>query len=264
MNKKEVKKYLGQMNAFAGVSRNSVNTEVLERFPEEKNRCFVIYNGINLNKFGGKWQNLEGSLAIRDRFGLDPNDIVLIFVGRLRKAKGVHTLIKAAKKVIQRYNNVKLVIVGGHFFGGEQKTTRFMKELYREADPIKKNILFTGFISRDKIQEMYRMADILVVPSHMEAFGVVYAEAGASGLPVIGTVRGAIPEVVEEGVTGLLIDDPEDEDALAEKILYFVEKPEEMRAFGERGRKRIEENFTWELAAKRTEEMYDKVLRQGG
>ena len=260
MGRREVKGYLDLMDAFAGPSRFTVNAEVLSRFPEEANRCFVIYNGVNIDKFRPKWEKKGAADEVRKRLGIAQDDVVILFVGRLSKDKGVDVLVEAIKRIPDNLRKVKFLVVGSRFFGSDDKVTDFMKKLYESAKAISDKVIFTGFVPPDKINEIYWASDVLVVPSRMETFGHVYAEAGASGLPVVATKAGAIPEIVADGETGLLMDDPKNIDDLKDKIWYFIENPQMRRLFGERARKRMEENFTWETAARRTEAMYDKVL----
>jgi spore coat protein SA len=263
MRKGEVKKYLDQMDAFAGVSQFTANVEVLERFPEEKDRCFVIYNGANLDKFSPKNVPLPKIHQLKERFNINSGDIIVSYLGRLRKSKGVDILLKSVKKLIKEENlaNLKLMLIGSNFFGGDKTVTPFMKQLARESQDIKNNVIFTGFIQREEIQDIYAVTDIVALPSLVQdASPNVCYEAQAMEVPIISSKRGGIPEIVKDGETALLVNDPEDVDELAKKILDFVRNEEKRKTFGKRGRKRIEENFTWEIAARRTEEMYDKVL----
>jgi glycosyltransferase involved in cell wall biosynthesis len=263
MKKDEVEKYLKQMDAFAAVSQFTANVEVLVRFPQESKRCFVIYNGVNLEKFDPRKVSNAQKLTLRDRFKANEHDVIVSYLGRVRKSKGVDVLLAAAKKLIKGkgIKNLKILIVGGNFFGGDTTVTPFMRELYREAEEIKDNIIFTGFIPRDEIENIYGISDIIALPSLVEdASPNVCYEAQAMEVPIVSTKRGGIPEIVKEGETALLVDDPEDSGELSKKLLRLIESPEERRAFGRGGRFRVKENFTWEMAAQRTEDMYDKVL----
>lgn len=259
MGERQVKKYLSLMDAFAGVSRFTVDAEVLSRFPEEKERCFVIYNGVNPEKFGPKGTDPARVAELRKKYGIKKGDRVIAYLGRLRKSKGVDVLLNAVKSL--RMPEVKLLLVGGHFFGGDETISPFMRELKSSAEEMKGSVIFTGFVPRSDIQNVYALTDIVALPSLVQdASPNVCYEAQAMECPIVSTKRGGIPEIVEDGKTALLVDDPEDSKELKEKLKCLLENPGQMKAFGERGRKRMLEGFTWERAARRTEEMYNKVL----
>jgi glycosyltransferase involved in cell wall biosynthesis len=118
---------------------------------------------------------------------------------------------------------------------------------------------FLGHVEHGKLPAHYAKADLLVLPSRMESFGLVLVEAMACGLPVVATRVGGIPEVVEDGVTGLLVP-PNDPEALAEGINSLLEDPDRMKAMGARGRERAKEHFTWDTVAKRLVSLYTEVL----
>jgi glycosyltransferase involved in cell wall biosynthesis len=101
----------------------------------------------------------------------------------------------------------------------------------------------------------YQQADLFVLPSRRESFGLVLAEAMACGLAVVATTAGAIPEVVEDGTTGLLVR-PDEAQALAEAVISLLEDPEARRAMGIEGRRRVEKDFTWEEVVTRIVEAY--------
>jgi len=253
MRKPQVRRYLDQMDAFAGVSKFTVNAEVLERFPDER----------DLDKFSLQSVPLPKIRQLKERFNIRPGDIVVTYLGRLRRSKGVDILLRSVKKLIKSegLSNLKLMLVGSNFFGGDKKVTPFMRQLAKEASDIKDNVIFTGFIQRSEIQDIYSITDIVALPSLvLDASPNVCYEAQAMEVPIVSSKRGGIPEIVKDGETALLVNDPENVDELAEKLLYFTEHADERKAFGKRGRARIEGNFTWELAAQRTEAMYDKVL----
>jgi spore coat protein SA len=263
MRSGQVKKYLDKIDAFAGVSRFTVDAEVLKRFPEKKDRCFVIYNGVNTEKFDPSALDRQVLEEFRKKFSISKDDIVVTYLGRIRPSKGVDILLNAVKKLIKEkgIRNLKLMLVGSNFFGGDTTVTPFMNELRATAEDVKDNIIFTGFIPRDEIEYIYGVTDIVSLPSLVEdASPNVCYEAQAMERPIISTRRGGIPEIVKENATTLLVDDPESADELAEKIHRLVKDPAERRSFGKNGRTRMLEGFTWKHAAKKTEEMYNKVL----
>jgi spore coat protein SA len=260
MSEGKVRSYLNLFDAFAGISQYTVDKEIVSRFPFAAEKCFTIYNGININKFKSKWLNKEKRSEVRSKFNIAEDEIILVFAGRLRKEKGIHTLLKAANRIISTNKKVKVMIVGSHFYMGSEKMTPYIESLGKLAAPVIDNVIFTGFVPPSQMPEIYAASDILIVPSHTEAFGLTYAEAGACELPVIGTKVGGIPEVIENGITGFLMNDPENDEELEHQIKYFLNNPDKMKVFGESGRKRVEKLFSAQASAAATEEMYKKVL----
>jgi spore coat protein SA len=264
MNKKRAKKYLDLIDGFVGCSNFTVEAEVLDRFPEYKDICHCVSHGIDVNKFDpGKLDQADLN-KLREKYGIKKDDVVFLYIGRLSKDKGAGQLLEAAKVLISNLGikQVKLMIVGSSFFGGQTKVTPFIKELQRSSEDVKENIIFTGFINRPDIPNIYGLANVAVVPSIvMDASPTVCYEASAMGLPLIASKRGGIPEIVKDKETGLLVNDPEDIDELAEKMLYFVRDPGEAKAFGLRGRQFMEKHYTWETVAGKIEDVYKKVLK---
>ena len=135
--------------------------------------------------------------------------------------------------------------------GQKQKLEALARKL-----EINKHTFFTGSLSRDKVKELLQEIDIFVMPTTCnESFGVSAVEAQAMRLPVIATKKGGIPEVVQDGKTGLLVN-AKDSQQLAEAIIKLIENPELRRKMGERGQRFISENFTLEKCGGDLEEIY--------
>lgn len=168
----------------------------------------VLSMGCNTRCFGREYR-------VDNLFGQN-NEKVILFVGRLAEVKGVKYLIAAMKQV-----NAKLVIVGD----GTLKA-----ELEKQAEEIKDKVLFMGAKSHNELKSIYASADIFVMPSittgtgQKEGFGLVLIEAMASGLPVIGSDSGGIPEIIEDGKCGFLVEEKNADD-IAMKINYLIENP---------------------------------------
>ena len=179
----------------------------------------------------------------------------LLFCGRLngpREQKGIDVLLKSLPLVV-RHHDVLLNIIG----------TGPRLEQYRslaEELNVSRYVNFLGFIEHEQMPQYYAQADLFVLPSRRESFGLVLAEAMACGLPVVATTAGAIPEVVEDGVTGILVP-PDDPAALAQAITSLLSDPDKMKTMGARGKARVEKHFTWDRVAQRVIEGYRQVLR---
>jgi glycosyltransferase involved in cell wall biosynthesis len=120
-------------------------------------------------------------------------------------------------------------------------------------------VKFLGFVEHHEMPRHYQQADLFVLPSRRESFGLVLAEAMACGLPVVATTAGAIPEVVEDGLTGVLVP-PDDPEALANAVRSLLSNRPRMQAMGTAGAQRVRQRFTWDKVAQRVVEGYLKLL----
>ncbi len=180
---------------------------------------------------------------IREKWQLRPEERIILFVGRLDSIKGVRFLIRAFRRVSRQYPDSRLWIVGDGDY----------KDCFDEANPIFSRITFTGFLDRASLLELYRLADVGVVPSLFEPFGYVPVEMMMHELPVVATATSGLNEVVDESC-GLKVPLSVSEDKveidtslLAEKIVYLLRNPEEARRLGKNGRKRYLEKYSSEV-----------------
>jgi glycosyltransferase involved in cell wall biosynthesis len=120
-----------------------------------------------------------------------------------------------------------------------------------------------GHVPVEQVHELYQLADIFSAPSRWpEPFGLVFAEAQASGLPVVATNRGGIPEIVSAGRTGLLIDDQESVSQLKESLMRLIDSKKLRLEMGQEGAKLVRERFGWAKTAARYSEIYRDLLRE--
>jgi glycosyltransferase involved in cell wall biosynthesis len=211
------------------------------RVPED--RILVSYPGVNKGFFGVEKKESERERA------------TLLFCGRingLHDQKGIDVLIESLP-IITRKHDIILRIVGGgtHISAFE----RIVKERGIES-----LVEFTGSVEHSSLPGIYAGADIFVLPSRRESFGLAIAEAMAVGLPVISTNVGAIPEVVVDSETGILVP-PNSPSELASAVDVLLSNRTKLREFGFSGRNRAATHFTWEEAAKRIERFYREIIR---
>ena len=124
---------------------------------------------------------------------------------------------------------------------------------------LSERVTFLGMIDFDDIPRIYAVADIFVLPSEGDSFGLVFVEAMASGLPVVAVSGGAVEETVHDGVNGLLAP-PGDAAALSQCILEFVKDPELRRSVGQRNVEYVKERFGWDAVAQRYLDLYKTSL----
>jgi len=226
-----------------------VNSELEEyagRLNINGGKTFSITRGVDTGLFMPR--NDQGHL--RRELEIGENDTVVLYVGRLDLVKGVRYLLEASKRVLSTHRNLKFLIVGD---GG------LRQEYERFARPFVPNIIFAGW--RDDIPRVMNIANIFVLPSLSEGAANVAMEASASGLPVIATRVGEVPQIVSDGETGILIK-PRDVNALAEAIEKLIDNPSLAEEMGEAGRKRMEEIYDWEIVCDKLERAYQKVVNE--
>lgn len=170
---------------------------------------------------------------------------IVLFVGRLDRYKGVPLLLDAARRVVRSMPRACFV-----FAGGSHPTLqdRDLAELVRRH-ALQRHVRFLGHVSREEIRSRYTRAAVCVLPSYYETFGLAALEAMSLGVPVVATAAGALPEVVEHGVTGVLVP-PGDAERLAEAIVALLGDPSLRRAMGRAGVRRAAAHFNPEDAAR--------------
>jgi len=191
--------------------------------------------------------------ACRRQLGLDPDRPVLIWVGRLEKLKGVDILISALAQLDER--DFALLIVGG-----DERAGALRAELEAQARDagIGANVRFTGAVAHEALPTYYSAADVCVVPSYYESFGLVAVEAMACGTPVVASRVGGLVSSVTDGVNGYLIPwrCPE---PFAERLEVLLHNPELRDNFSRSARRSVE-RFRWQSVALQVASVYDTVL----
>ncbi len=232
---------------LASISTN-VSQEAVESFIEKnattKNRMIAIYNGIDTNKFHYSKQVRE---KIRNQLGFSDNDIILLSVGRLTKAKDYPNLFHAFSALPNR-ENIYLLIIGT----GEEENN--LKNLANHLN-ITKNIVWIGL--KHNVQDWLSACDIFILSSQWEGFGLVVAEAMATERVVIGTDCGGIKEVI--GNYGFIIP-KKDSTALKNSINKVLQLTDRERAnLGFNARNHIENNFSLNMISKQWLSLYSKL-----
>lgn len=182
-------------NNMIGISNFICNStaKFIKSYPQDK--FSILYNCIDTNKFNKElWISEKDS--IRKKYGIKENEIVMIFSGRLTEEKGIKELIKAFKQV--ELENIKLLVVGSYFYNSDMSSSQ-SDEIHNLVKDIKDKIIFTGYINYNDIPKIYAIADFAVLPSMWEEpAGLTLIESMSTGLPIITTDSGGIPEYVTD------------------------------------------------------------------
>lgn len=192
------------------------------------------------------------------------NKLTVLYVGRLEKRKGILDLFQAIPSVLKQVPNATFIIAGADNsrHDGFQRRTgtdypTYFKEKYPKLLP---HVTFMGRVSDETLHELYQSCDLFVAPSLYESFGLIYIEAMNYAKPVIGCRAGGIPEVIDDGVTGRLVD-PEAPKALAEAIISLLKSPRKLYEMGMAGRQQVLSKFTYIEMARNFERIYRAVLQ---
>lgn len=185
--------------------------------------------------------------------------IDVLFVGRLEKRKGIDLLLEVVPDILQRFPEVVFHIVGDDSIptlGGHTYREVFEQQ---NAQLCGTRVHFYGKVEEDSLRGHYAGCDIFVAPSRFESFGLIYVEAMMFGKPVVGCDVGGIPEVVDHGVTGLLVP-PDNSDALRSAVEDLVGNADLRMQYGLAGKKRYEQCFTDSMMAAFSVEIYQKIM----
>jgi glycosyltransferase involved in cell wall biosynthesis len=237
---------------------NFFASQTCRSWPQYAGRCRTVYNGVTLSEFA----NGPDAATVERQ-----NPKRLLFAGRISPDKGVHVLVDAFAQVLARHPTAELKIVGPFATLPKsfclsmalepivQDLARFYGRPYvdqlreRMTPATAKQIELVGAISRPELVNQFKQAGVLVLPSiYPEGFGIPIIEAGACFAPAVCTHRGGMPEVVEDGKTGLLVE-AGDVNALAAALNQLLDDESLRRSMGEAAHQRVVENFTWDRIA---------------
>ena len=178
--------------------------------------------------------------------------IHLLSVGRLSHDKGQLELVQVFHKVYRKLTKeTRLILVGGD--GGHQKEI----EQYIERNGLEKSITLVGFVSEDNLYELYQQADIFILLTRIESFGLVFAEAQFYGLPIIGYRIGPLEAIFQKGA---VLVEPFDQDKVADAIQRLVNEDNLRSELSREAFEYAQDNFSWENTAKRFLTLYHKIL----
>jgi starch synthase len=243
---------------------HGMRADILRAYPQiDPAKVVVVHNGIDLAAF----QSIRNDDVVRE-LGIDPNQRSVVFVGRITQQKGLPYLLKAAKELPA---DVQLVLCAGAPDTKEiqEQVTALVEELTKTRSNV---IWVERHLSRAELVAVLSSATVFACPSIYEPLGIVNLEAMACRIPVVATATGGIPEVVEDGKTGILVpieqmldgsgkplDEAKFVSDFASALNQMLEHPD-IADFGLRGRVRVEEHFSWDQIAKDTINVYRDAI----
>jgi starch synthase len=243
---------------------HGMRADILRAYPEiDPAKVVVIHNGIDLDAF----QSASNPELVRS-LGIDPDQRSVLFVGRITQQKGLPYLLKAARELPA---DVQLILCAGAPDTPEINQT--VVELVEELRKLRDNVIWIErHLSRQELIAALSTATVFACPSIYEPLGIVNLEAMACSIPVVATATGGIPEVVAEGETGWLVpieqlpdgsgkplDEAKFVGDFARALNEALAHPD-LKGFGLAGRKRVEEQFSWDRIAQDTLAVYRDAI----
>ncbi len=229
------------------VNSNFMKGDLQRIFGLPYEKISVIPNGVNLNNFSG----VERDYDFRRQYAMD-NEKIILYVGRLVYEKGIQNLIGAMPKILQNYHDAKLVICGK---GG------MIDELKQEVKTlgIENKVYFAGYCDSNKIQKMYKCADMAVFPSTYEPFGIVALEAMLAGIPTVVSDVGGLNEIVDHGVNGMK-SYAGNSNSIADSILALLFDAKLCDTISKNAVKKVKDLYNWNKIAQDTHYVYEQAI----
>ena len=228
--------------------------DLIQSYKADPERVYVVAPGIDL----GTFQPLDRADA-RRKVGYGPGRL-LLFVGRLERLKGVETAIQALALLRDRaHDDLRLIVLGEDVRDGDESEKERLKAV-ASALGVRDRVDFLGSVAHHELPYFYAAADVCVMPSYSESFGLVALEAQACGRPVVASGVSGLRSVVRDEVSGYLIDG-HDPAAYAERIGRLLADPELAQQMGRRGRL-LAQRFSWTRTADRLEGLFENVIER--
>jgi len=241
-----------------------MRSDILRAYPQlDPNKVEVVHNGIDSTK----WQPVEDP-ELLEKHGIDSTRRSVIFVGRITRQKGLPYFLRAASQLPE---DVQIILAAGAPDTPEIKSE--VELLVQQLQATRSGVVWIPeHLPQQQLAALLTASDAFICPSIYEPLGIVNLEAMACGAPVIATATGGIPEVVDHGKTGWLVPieqrmdgsgtplDPEKFIDDFASIMIEALDSTNLSAFGEAGRIRAKEQFSWDTIATRTLEVYDRAI----
>jgi len=230
------------------VTSEAMKNEVSSHFKLQRDKIETIPNAVDLKRF----EISVDRQRVRRKY-VAPYEKMVLFTGRLTPQKGVEYLIHAVPLILQRNPEAKIVIVGeGWLRDGLENLSRSIGH--------RDKVLFTGFLPERDLEEIMVSADVLVVPSIYEPFGIVALEGMAAGVPVVASRTGGLAEVINHSQTGILVY-PRKPESITWGVNQVLSNPNYAQQLIKNAKDELRKNFSWNAVAEKTIKLYEEVLK---
>lgn len=231
------------------VNSQHMHAELMHLFGLPANKIVIIPNGTDPDLFDFEFD----PKPLRSQFASEYEKVVL-FVGRLVREKGVQVLLDAAPKILAAYPNTRFLLIG---------TGYYLEDLKQQAHHlgISNRVNFLGYVSDNDLLRMFKIADVVCIPSLYEPFGIVALEGMAAKVPVVTSDAGGLTDFVEHYTTGITTY-AGDSGSLTWGILEVLRNPELAKRLSEDAFEKVRNIYNWKVIAKRTLELYDKIVAE--
>ena len=241
---------LGHADHVIGPSQELVDAVV--KIGISRNMTSFVSNGVDTEKFNPE---VEG-MGVRVKYKIRPEDKVILCPRRLELKNGVAYLIEAMPYLINKNSGARCLIVGD---GSERG--KLEEEVIRLS--IADKVIFAGRVTNVEMPKYYAASDVVVLPSLKEATSIAGLEAMAAGKPLVGTNVGGIPQIIADGETGILVP-PRSPEELAHAVISLLDDDKKRHSMGLNARKRAESEFSWQIIARKTQILYQRVIQSKG
>lgn len=244
------RKLLDRASHVISVSEG-LKRELMQQYGYRNDKIEVIPNGVDYVRFS-KDASIDTS-AVRDALGIDPNERVILYLGRLMERKRVIDLVQAMPMILQRIPNARLVVVGKRNSNAEyiEQTAR---ELFLDT-----KVMLVDHVPYREVPSYYAMADVYALPSSYEGFPFTILEAMAAGTPVVASDIPGIDEQIVPFETGLL-HPVGDIEMIASHIVRLLEGPSLAIKLSTAGKRLVEAKYDWDIIGELTEKAFERVV----
>jgi D-inositol-3-phosphate glycosyltransferase len=237
----------------------SEKTSLENDYSASPEKVVLVPGGVDLRIFTPRQKS-----EARKELSIDEQSYVLLFVGRMEWRKGIGTLIHAAGLLKNDIPNLKVIVVGGKIYG-RQKNMDDFNEYQRLAQTVKnlglENVInFVGCADHNRLPFFYSAADVFVVPSYYEPFGLVALESMACRTPVVASEVGGLTSIIENNVNGLLFR-PRNPAILKEKILQLYNSRDVAELMARNAEKMVKNAYSWQAITKKISDIYEELIK---
>ncbi|MFX0027901.1 MAG: glycosyltransferase family 4 protein [Candidatus Hermodarchaeota archaeon] len=234
---------------------------LIEKCKIQEDKIIVIPMGVDYHKFKRTNENKLETNYFKENFlhKKEKKYKIVLFCGYKNYEKGAISILKSIPFILEKLKNIYFVFIGPATKAYNRELSKIQKHKNSRIINFSPDNL-TGYYDRKKLAA-FKEADIYLMPSRSDAFGIAFLEAWAAGIPVIGAKIGATPEVIRDNVDGLLVefDNPLD---IAQNVIKLIKHKKFRKKLGLAGQIRVSQNYTWDIIAEKTHKAYQNIIHK--